>query len=57
MASNEEAASLLRRDLRYWVARRASMQIVAPNVAPNVIGFGIRATIRRGALMSDISIV
>ncbi len=54
---DEEAASVLRRDLRYWVARRASMRIVTPNVAPNAIGFGVRATIRRGALTSDISIV
>jgi len=51
----DEAA--LRRDLRYWVARRATAQILPYHPKPQAAAFGTRVTIRRGVLMSDIWIV
>ena len=53
----EEAVAALRRDLRYWVARHATLRIVPPDPAPRAIAFGVRATIRRGAAVSEIAIV
>ena len=55
-AAGEEEARL-RRDLRYWAARRASARVVAPARDPVEAGFGTRVTIRRGILMSDLLIV
>ena len=55
--SDEAALSLLRRDLRYWVARRTTMQVVAPDPEPQTFGFGVRATIRRGGSVSEIGVV
>ena len=55
-ARGEEEARL-RRDLRYWTARRASARVVAPDPHPTEAGFGTRVTIRRGILMSDLLIV
>lgn len=52
-----EEAAVLRRDLRYWTLRRSTAQIVEPHPAPRSIGFGTRATIRRGVVMSEIRIV
>jgi GreA/GreB family transcription elongation factor len=49
--------SELRRDLRYWLARHSSMQIVAQNRDPNNVGFGSRVTIRRGTAVVTVSIV
>jgi len=56
-APDEEAAALLRRDLRYWSARSASAQLVEPDPAPEAVGFGARVTIRRGGATSEIEIV
>jgi transcription elongation GreA/GreB family factor len=56
-ASTGEAASVIRRDLRYWLARQASMQVVTPDPQPRAVGFGSRATIRRGKAVSDVTIV
>jgi transcription elongation GreA/GreB family factor len=56
-ASGEEAVAALRRDLRYWVARHASMRITPPDPAPAAVGFGVRVTVRRGGVASDIVIV
>jgi transcription elongation GreA/GreB family factor len=56
-APEGEAAPSQLRDLRYWRARRASMQIVTPNPTPTAVGFGVQVTIRRGSLTSDITIV
>ena len=56
-APREEAAASLRRDLRYWTARRASAQPVAPDPAPSAAGFGARVTIRRGGRTSEVEIV
>ena len=55
--SGEEAIALIRRDLRYWVARHATMRIAPPDPAPGAVAFGVRATIARGAVTSDIAIV
>lgn len=56
-ATDEAAAELLRRDLRYWVARRASAQPVDPDPAPTAVGFGTRVTIKRDGKESEIVIV
>ena len=47
----------LRRDLRYWAARRATAQIIPANRDPTAVGFGTRVTIRRGGSLSEIDIV
>ena len=50
-------AAVLRRDLRYWLARQASMQIVQPIDAPTRVGFGTRVTILRGTQTRKLTIV
>lgn len=52
-----DVETLLRRDLRYWTARRASAQPVAHNPEPHVAGFGAKVTIRRGGATQVIEIV
>ena len=52
-----DAAAGYRRDLRYWHARLASMQVVLPNSVADVVGFGTRITIRRGSVTSEVTIV
>jgi transcription elongation GreA/GreB family factor len=47
----------LRRDLRYWLARQSSMQIVAPKRDTDTVSFGSRVTIRRGGSKVTVSIV
>ncbi len=49
--------SELRRDLRYWLARHSSMQIVAPKGDTDTVGFGSQVTIRRGSSEVTVSIV
>jgi transcription elongation GreA/GreB family factor len=56
-ATDETAAALIRRDLRFWHSRHASMQVIAPNPAPEVVGFGTRIAIRRGGAESAVTIV
>jgi transcription elongation GreA/GreB family factor len=46
---DDSAAESLRRDLRYWQSRQASMQLVAPAASLDVVGFGCRVTMRRGS--------
>jgi transcription elongation GreA/GreB family factor len=53
----EEVAALLRRDLRYWSARSASAQPVAPEPDAQSVGFGALVTIRRGGTTSAVEIV
>jgi len=53
----EQQVALLRRDLNYWLARRASAQLVAPDPAPEVAGFGARVRILREGEESEILIV
>jgi transcription elongation GreA/GreB family factor len=55
-AADEETESI-RRDLRYWSSRQASMRIVASVAAPEVVGLGTRVTIQRGSVDSVVTIV
>jgi transcription elongation GreA/GreB family factor len=41
-------AATIRRDLRYWQSRQASMQVITPDAAPQTVGFGCLVTIQRG---------
>jgi len=52
-----EISAVLRRDLRYWLARQASVQIVPAASAPTQVGFGTRVTIRRGTRTTELTIV
>jgi len=54
---NGDAAPSLRRDLRYWLARQASMQVMPVLPRPMTVGFGTRVTIRRGSVERIITIV
>jgi transcription elongation GreA/GreB family factor len=47
----------LRRDQRYWEARRASMQIVQRAIAPTAVEFGTAVSIRRRGKASILRIV
>lgn len=47
----------LRRDRRYWSARQASMQVVAPIERPTSVSFGVRVRIRRARKVSELRIV
>lgn len=48
-ASDAEVEARLARELRYWLARRASMILTEPGSSPDMVGFGVAATIlRRG---------
>jgi transcription elongation GreA/GreB family factor len=49
--------SELRRDLRYWLARQSSMQIVTQNRVTDRVSFGSRVTIRRGTAIATVTIV
>ena len=51
------ALAALRRDLRYWDARRASMEIVEPPAHPTTVRFGTTVSIRRNGRTSRIRIV
>jgi transcription elongation GreA/GreB family factor len=55
--SDGEALAALKRDLRYWEARRASMEILEPSPEPASVRFGTHVSIRRGAQVRDIRIV
>lgn len=54
---DDATAALLRRDLRYWHARQATMRVVTPDPEADVVGFGCRVTIRRGSSASVVTIV
>lgn len=49
--------SELRRDLRYWLARQSSMQVVEPSQDRNTVGFGSRVSLRRGPAVVTFTIV
>jgi transcription elongation GreA/GreB family factor len=49
--------SELRRDLRYWLVRHSSMQIVEQKRDADTAGFGSRVTIQRGNSKLTVSIV
>ena len=46
-----------RRDLRYWLARHSSMQVVEQNNDTTAVGFGRRVTVRRGSAVLTVTIV
>lgn len=46
-----------RRDLRYWEARRATMQIVERDPDTDAVGFGTEITIRRAGRTQTLRIV
>ena len=54
---DEKVRSSHRRELRYWLARRSTMQIMRRLGAPTTVDFGVRATIRRGGRSTEIYIV
>lgn len=54
---DKEALAALKRDLRYWEARRASMEIMEPIAEPVTVRFGTHVSIRRGGAVRDIRIV
>jgi len=57
-APDDPMRGAVARDLRYWRARRASAQVVAPVAAtPAEVAFGTRVSIRRGATASTYTIV
>lgn len=55
-AKDDAAVALVRRDLRYWVTRHASMKVVREPL-PSAVGLGLRVTIRRAGAVSEIVIV
>jgi transcription elongation GreA/GreB family factor len=55
--SDEKTAAAIRRDLRYWHSRHATMQVIATTAPPVVAGFGLRITIRRRSTESVVTIV
>jgi transcription elongation GreA/GreB family factor len=56
-ASDDGALPALRRDLRYWNARRSNMQLMPQAQDPTEVGFGVRATILREGRTIEIYIV
>lgn len=52
-----EGAAELRRDLRYWQRRQASMELITPKANPTVVGFGVLVRVRRAGKTSEIRIV
>lgn len=54
---DKEVLAALKRDLRYWEARRASMGIMDPIIEPATVRFGTHVSIRRGGAVRDIRIV
>jgi transcription elongation GreA/GreB family factor len=52
-----EVEAQLRRDLRYWTARRATAQPVPHVAEPREAGFGAKVTIRRGVATQVVEIV
>ena len=53
----EGEADEARRDLRYWEARRASMQIVERAADTNAVGFGTEIVIKRAGWTQTLRIV
>ena len=56
IATDDDVESI-RRDLRYWRARHATMRVEPAPVAPDAVAFGTQVTLRRGASTSTLSIV
>lgn len=56
-ASPEAETAPLQRDLRYWQARRSTMQITEANDAPTAVSFGTQVTMKRRGRKVTIAIV
>lgn len=56
-SSDSDEIAALKRDLRYWHARHASMEIVEPIGTPAVVMFGTHVTIKRGGKTKALHIV
>jgi transcription elongation factor GreB len=56
-AQNDEETARLRRDLRYWEVRHATMEIIDYPDVPDAIRFGTIVTVLRGGKMQDLAIV
>jgi len=56
-AENPAETEMLSRDLRYWVARHAGMEIVPRPDHPDVFTFGVTGTIKRRGRTMKIAIV
>ena len=56
-AVRPEERALAARDLRYWHARAATMRVVPQETAPEAIGFGVTARVRRDGRIQDLTIV
>lgn len=56
-SGDSDALATLRRDLRYWHARHASMEIVTPPKTPPAVAFGTHVTIKRGGKVKKLHIV
>lgn len=56
-AGDAAETDALMREQRYFAARHAGMEIVPPVERPKVVGFGVRATIRRRGKRQTIAIV
>jgi transcription elongation GreA/GreB family factor len=55
--SDSEELVTVKRDLRYWHARHASMEIIEPMEKPTAVAFGTHVTIRRGGKAKQLHIV
>lgn len=56
-ASSDEDRSLLSRELRYWEARRASMEIVPTPNGIDQVQFGTTVVVERGSTKQELTIV
>ncbi|CAN7589220.1 GreA/GreB family elongation factor [Pararhizobium sp. LjRoot255] len=56
-SGDSDVLAVLKRDLRYWHARHASMEIVEPIRTPAVVMFGTHVTIKRGGRTKPLHIV
>ena len=56
LAANPPAEKLLwlRRDLRYWMARRETAELSLPDAASPAIGFGTRVTLKRDGRKAEV---
>ena len=55
-AADGEVAAI-RRDLRYWTARRQSMQMITTSAAPLAVSFGTVVQLSRGGRQVQLKIV
>lgn len=55
--TDSDALVALKRGLRYWHARHASMETVEPAASPPTVSFGTHVTIRRAGKVKQIHIV